>query len=55
MHLTTIAQDTTTMTTETVARALHQIEGSRPQPESVVAPYLVVRGTTRAVSVTGGI
>jgi DNA-binding LacI/PurR family transcriptional regulator len=47
VNLTTIAQDTTTMTTEALARALHRIDGTPvPRREIVVPPQLVTRGTT---------
>jgi DNA-binding LacI/PurR family transcriptional regulator len=47
VNLTTIAQDTTTITRLAVARALDRIERSTiTQREVVVPPHLVVRGTT---------
>jgi DNA-binding LacI/PurR family transcriptional regulator len=47
INLTTIAQDTTTMTRLAVGRAIDRIEGSTvTQREVVVPPHLVVRGTT---------
>ena len=47
VNLTTIAQDTPTMTRLAVARAIDRIEGSTiTHREIVVTPRLVVRGTT---------
>ena len=47
INLTTIAQDTTTLTRLAVARAIDRIEGSTvTRREVVVPPHLVVRGTT---------
>ncbi|GAA3396013.1 LacI family DNA-binding transcriptional regulator [Cryptosporangium minutisporangium] len=47
LDLTTIAQDTATMTTLAIARAVARIEGQDVlQREQVIPPHLVVRGTT---------
>jgi DNA-binding LacI/PurR family transcriptional regulator len=46
IDLTTIAQDTATMTRLAVTRAIDRIEGSTLPHRDVVAPHLVVRGTT---------
>jgi DNA-binding LacI/PurR family transcriptional regulator len=47
INLTTIAQDTATITRLAVARAIDRIEGSTiAQRELVIPPHLVVRGTT---------
>jgi DNA-binding LacI/PurR family transcriptional regulator len=47
VDLTTIAQDTSTMTTLAVARALNRIEGVPIEHrECVIPPRLVIRGTT---------
>jgi DNA-binding LacI/PurR family transcriptional regulator len=47
INLTTIAQDTTTMTTEAVARAADRIDGAPvTRRELIVPPHLVTRGTT---------
>ncbi|TQS46921.1 LacI family DNA-binding transcriptional regulator [Cryptosporangium phraense] len=50
LDLTTIAQDTASMTTLAVTRALARIEGEKvPQRELVIPPHLVPRGTTAAL------
>jgi DNA-binding LacI/PurR family transcriptional regulator len=47
VNLTTIAQDTTTITTEAVARAADRIDGAPVRRrELIVPPHLVTRGTT---------
>lgn len=48
INLTTVAQDTATMTTVAVTRAVDRIE-AKPvaHREVIVAPHLVIRGTTR--------
>ncbi len=55
VNLTTIAQDTATMTRLAVARAVDRIDGSAvAHREIVVPPHLVVRGTTGPPRVTAG-
>jgi DNA-binding LacI/PurR family transcriptional regulator len=47
VNLTTIAQDTATMTRLAVARAIDRIEASAiTRRDIVIPPHLVVRGTT---------
>ena len=46
VNLTTIAQDTATMTRLAVARAIDRVEGSTITHRDVVPPHLVVRSTT---------
>ena len=47
INLTTVAQDTATMSRLALARAIDRIEGTdRPRRDAVVPPHLVVRGTT---------
>lgn len=47
IDLTTVAQDVETMTTTAVARAIERIDGAHvAERETVIAPRLVVRGTT---------
>ena len=46
VSLTTIAQDTATMTRLAVARAIDRIDGSTVTRRDIVPPHLVVRGTT---------
>ena len=46
IDLTTIAQDAAAMTELAVARAVARLEGTASEREQVVAPRLVVRGTT---------
>ena len=46
INLTTIAQDTATMTRLAVARAIDRVEGSTITHRDVVPPHLVVRSTT---------
>jgi DNA-binding LacI/PurR family transcriptional regulator len=54
INLTTVAQDTETMTTLAVTRAVERIEATPvAQREIIVPPHLVVRGTTTLVAATG--
>jgi DNA-binding LacI/PurR family transcriptional regulator len=49
VNLTTIAQDAVALTELAVARAVARLDGAAPpEREQVVAPHLVVRGTTAA-------
>jgi DNA-binding LacI/PurR family transcriptional regulator len=54
INLTTIAQDTTAMSTLAVNRAIDRIAGTGvTQREVVIPPQLVIRGTTAAETRTG--
>jgi DNA-binding LacI/PurR family transcriptional regulator len=49
VNLTTIAQDTTAMSTLAVNRAINRIAGTTvAQREVIIPPHLVIRGTTAA-------
>jgi DNA-binding LacI/PurR family transcriptional regulator len=53
INLTTIAQDTTAMSTHAVHRAIDRIAGTTVAPrEVVIPPHLVIRGTTATRSRT---
>ena len=48
--MTTVAQDTETMAALSVTRAVDRVDGTRvAHREIVIAPHLVVRGTTAPV------
>jgi DNA-binding LacI/PurR family transcriptional regulator len=51
INLTTVAQDTDTMATLSVARAVDRVDGTPvAHREIVIAPHLVVRGTTARIT-----
>jgi len=54
INLTTIAQDTATMTSLAMSRVVDRIEGANvARREVIVPPHLVVRGTTGSARTTG--